>query len=215
MIVGVSGLAGSGKDTLADFLVRDHGFVKISFADPMKRFCREIFNFTEAQLWGPSEERNKLDVRYPRVVVDANLGSTMHTFLTPRFALQTLGTEFGRTCFESIWVDYALRIAKALDGREGISYDAECGIFKCARPRINGVVIPDCRFANEITSVERAGGKVVRIVRPGAGLVGSAGLHASEKEMAEIPDDRFAVVLENTGTIERFRNQVAGLVALL
>ncbi len=215
MIVGISGLAGSGKDTLADFLVRDHNFVKISFADPMKRFCREIFEFSAEQLWGPSEKRNAMDARYPRTVVDKDLGATTHTFLTPRFALQTLGTEFGRTCFESIWVDYALRLARMLDGKEGVSYDAENGTFRCSRPRISGVVIPDCRFGNEIDAVAAAGGKTVRVLRPGSGLAGAAGLHPSEKEQAEIPDERFSAVIENTGTLERFRAQAASLASLL
>jgi len=63
-LVGISGQAGSGKDTVADRLVTDHGFVKVGLADPLKRFGKEVFGFTEEQLWGPSEMRNALDDRY-------------------------------------------------------------------------------------------------------------------------------------------------------
>jgi hypothetical protein len=35
-------------------------------------------------------------------------------FLTPRHALQQLGTEWARSCFGDVWVQYTLRIAKAL-----------------------------------------------------------------------------------------------------
>lgn len=59
-VVGICGNAGSGKDTVADYLVAHHKFIKVSFADPMKRFARHIFSFSEDQLWGPSSVRNEL-----------------------------------------------------------------------------------------------------------------------------------------------------------
>ena len=66
MLVGVAGLAGSGKETVADRLCEKHGFVRVSFADPLKRFCMQVYEFTEEQLWGPSEFRNAPDKRYQR-----------------------------------------------------------------------------------------------------------------------------------------------------
>jgi len=42
-IIAISGLAGSGKDTAADFLVKNHGFCKISFADEMKRIVMRLY----------------------------------------------------------------------------------------------------------------------------------------------------------------------------
>lgn len=63
-ILGITGQTRSGKDTVADHLVEKHGYVKISLADPIKRFGREVFGFTDTQLWGPSENRNAVDTRY-------------------------------------------------------------------------------------------------------------------------------------------------------
>lgn len=63
-IVGISGKSKSGKDALADLLCARHGWVKVSLADPMKRFAMVVFGFTEHQLWGPSEARNVPDARY-------------------------------------------------------------------------------------------------------------------------------------------------------
>lgn len=57
--LGLLGPAGSGKDLLADFLDEHNGFRKISFADPIKRFAKKTFGFTEDQLWGPSKLRNQ------------------------------------------------------------------------------------------------------------------------------------------------------------
>lgn len=61
-IVMIVGPAGSGKDTVAGMLA-EHGGVCIAQADPMKRFAREVFKFTDDQLWGPSENRNAPDPR--------------------------------------------------------------------------------------------------------------------------------------------------------
>lgn len=63
-IVGITGQAGSGKDTVADRLVKEHGFQKVALADPIKRFGYHVFGFSEEQLWGPSDKRNEMDPRF-------------------------------------------------------------------------------------------------------------------------------------------------------
>lgn len=57
-VLGINGPAGSGKDLVADYFA-SNGIVKISFADPMKRFVKGAFGLSDLQLWGLSEERNK------------------------------------------------------------------------------------------------------------------------------------------------------------
>lgn len=98
MLIGLSGLAGVGKDTAADILVRDHSFTKVSLADPLKSICKEVFDFSYESLWGSSAERNVPDLRYG---------------LSPRHALQTLGT-WGRDCHPDIWIEMALRRVRLL-----------------------------------------------------------------------------------------------------
>lgn len=63
-LVGICGKAGSGKDSIARHLVENHGYAQIAWADPVKRMTSDIFDFTEDQLWGPSERRNEPDPRY-------------------------------------------------------------------------------------------------------------------------------------------------------
>lgn len=58
------GEAKSGKDTVADFLVKNHGAVGLAMADPMKRFAAQVFGFDEHTLWGPSSARNSMDPRF-------------------------------------------------------------------------------------------------------------------------------------------------------
>ncbi len=58
--LGILGQAGSGKDVVSDYFCSEKNFSKVAFADPMKRFVRKAFNLSDAQLWGPSEERNRV-----------------------------------------------------------------------------------------------------------------------------------------------------------
>jgi len=235
MIIGFCGQAGSGKDTSADFLVKNDLFVKVAFADPLKRICQEVYDFTDDQMWGPSSERNKPDLRYrrkphyhlindQRAVGDPQYnelrtcnncgekgppprgpeGECFH-YLTPRYALQKLGTEWGRDCYDNTWVDLALRIAKRL-GEGGHTYNFRRGLSSCsfvgedaagAHDRLKrSVVISDVRFKNEIDAIKKAGGYVIKLLR-GEGLEGAAGQHKSETELQGIPLESFDFIIDN------------------
>lgn len=234
MILGLVGNAGSGKDTAADFLVKNDAFVKVALADPLKRICRDVFGFTDQQLWGPSQFRNAADMRYVRMKKGA-LGTTItewnvekneydtvpspteDRYLTPRYALQQLGTEWGRDCYDNIWIDYALRVAKDIL-MEQRSYDARHGLGTSADgyqvTRKQGVVISDVRFNNEIQAIKKAGGKIVRLLR-GTGLEGSAGQHRSETELQEMSHDLFDEVVDNREwTLEQLESHMHGWVQL-
>jgi hypothetical protein len=222
MIIGLCGQAGSGKDTVADILVAEHGYIKIALADPLKRICRDVFWFSDEQLWGPSEKRNEPDKRYVRAKcpMHETLGmvtiSNCHCeYLTPRLALQRLGTEWGRMCYPNVWIDYALRMAvKTLSPeyhRDGVTYDAR-SLVTSAPPgfRCNGVVISDVRFRNEVDAISQmVGGRVWRIERPGAGLQGEAAKHQSEQEQKEIPQARYDRTLHNDQSLEYLKKLVA------
>ncbi len=178
-LIALAGRAGSGKNTVAK-LLRAH---EVSFAEPLKRFCQEVFGFSDDQVFGPSECRNAPDPRYPRA--DG-------TCLTPREALQKLGTEWGRSCYGNVWADLGVRRALACQSQL--------------------VAITDCRFVNEARAVLAAGGQVWRIVRPGAGLAGSAGLHPSEAEQ-ESPEFLALVTrtISNNGSAADLANGIGDL----
>lgn len=167
-VVGVVGLARSGKDTLADWLVANRHFCKVALADPLKRICHDVFGFTEAQLWG--NERDVPDLRW--------------NGLTARHALQQLGTEWGRRMHEDVWVRKGLQTAERIlvcgDG-----YTQQRGINPAGWPDDEpvGVVIPDIRFPNEVAAILDAGGRIVRVHRPKhtSSLMGVAGAHESEQ----------------------------------
>lgn len=206
-IIGLSGIAGAGKDTVADILVRERGFVKVSLADPMKRAVADWFGWDVERLWGPSDRRNAVDPAYNN--------------LTARRALQFLGTEVGRELWRDVWVDYALRIARQLlDGEPtnpqvvygyepsgGLWIQDEFPIF-----RARGVVLPDIRFENELAALRVAGARVIRIKRASSGLTGSAAAHASETEQERIPDRVFDGVIYNDASIDDLRALALAIV---
>jgi hypothetical protein len=64
MIIGIMGNAGAGKGELARIFLKELGGYEIALADPIKEFCKDVFQFTDSQLWGPSEMRQKPDTRY-------------------------------------------------------------------------------------------------------------------------------------------------------
>jgi len=120
--------------------------------------------------------------------------------LTPRYTLQTLGTEWGRLFSKNIWVDYTLRQALTLLGG-GHSYNRELGTtIDDQTPLPAFVVVTDGRFPNEIITIKGAGGMAMRLVSSDlsasaqqAGVVG----HASETSLGGIPEGWFDITLSN------------------
>jgi hypothetical protein len=174
-IVGVSGYAQSGKSTVAEFLIDEHGFKRFKFADILKDMLRAV-GLTEAQIEGDQKE----------VPVDALCGKT------PRQAMQSLGTEWGRKVMgDDLWVNlWADRVTQYLAG----SADAR-------------VVVDDVRFPNELHRVLFMRGTVLRIERPG---VGATNGHVSETAIDNAPG---MIRLLNDGTIDELRTRA--LVALV
>lgn len=210
MIIGVLGPAGSGKDTVSDFLVKKYGFTKVALADPLKRICRDVYGFSDEQLWGPSEFRNNPDLRYP----------TGRGHLSPRVALQTLGTEWGRAMYENTWMDYGIRVAEGIVLGEG-RYSQKKGLYtpsffeKLFTKKPKGVVFSDIRFKNEVDAIRRRHtGFVVRIKRAGLASVGVAG-HASEEEQKSLKDADFDYVIDNNEGIEQLYRSITKMLTVL
>jgi dephospho-CoA kinase len=50
-LIGITGKARSGKDTIARHLWAQHAFTRIAFADPLKLAAQSIFGLTHDQTW--------------------------------------------------------------------------------------------------------------------------------------------------------------------
>ena len=140
MIIGVCGLIGSGKGTVADFLVDDYGFVKVSFADALKDSVALLFNWDRKLLEGDTEES-----RAWREQKDDFWSNELDKEVTPRLVLQLFGTECMRHGFyDGIWVSLVKK--KLLEST---------GNF----------VLPDTRFLNEMNMIRSLGGLIWEVQR--------------------------------------------------
>jgi len=99
MIIGLSGYAQSGKDTVAELLCLNHGFRRISFALPMRDAI-----YTLNPVVDGSNRVADLVNEYGWDVAKANP--------EVRRLLQVFGTEVGRNLFgETFWIDQAFKRA--------------------------------------------------------------------------------------------------------
>jgi hypothetical protein len=139
MLIGVVGFAGSGKGTIGDVLIRDHQFVRLSFADALKDAVSGIFGWDRAMLEGDTKESREW-----REQPDEWWSKKFGYQVTPRLMLQKMGTEAGRDVFhDEIWIH---TVAKRLE-------------------KLEHVVIPDVRFGNEIEFIRNNGGFIVQVTR--------------------------------------------------
>jgi hypothetical protein len=195
MIIGICGLIGSGKDTIADQLVQNYSFKKLSFADKLKDSVASMFDWDRELLDGKTKES-----RDWREQEDKFWSKEMGQSITPRFVLQKFGTECMREGFyDGIWV--SLTKKKILDN-----------------PAVKWV-IPDVRFENEAKMIKEIGGEVWWVKRGQLPMwfrmyqdIGQTpkDIHPSEWAWANVS---FNKVFENNSTIDALRNQVQGHLA--
>ncbi len=140
-IIGIVGLIGSGKDTIADYLVNFHGYRRDSFANTLKDAVSTIFGWDRDLLEGRTttarQWREEVDEWWAQRLNIPNL--------TPRYVLQQWGTEVVRKSFhDDTWI-------ASLENKIRKSNDNS--------------VITDCRFPNEVKMIKDLGGKVLRVKR--------------------------------------------------
>jgi len=195
MIIGVCGLIGSGKGTVADMLVAEHGFVKVSFADKLKDAVSEMFDWPRDMVEGDTNESREW-----REKVDEFWTKETGRQITPRLVLQEFGTECMRQGFyDGIWVSLVKK--RILDN-----------------PTTN-FVVPDTRFPNEIKMVQELGGNVWWVRRgqlPGwfvdyrISAVEPRDIHSSEWAWGRTDFDQ---IIDNNETVSELRNRVVDLLA--
>lgn len=141
MILSVTGLQGSGKDTIADYLVKKHNYTQISFAGTLKDILAVIFGWDREMLEGKTKE-----AREARNVVDKWWSTRLNIpDFTPRKALTLIGTDVLRNHFnDNLWI-YCLE--KKLTSIEG------------------DIIISDARYLNELNMLKKIGCKTLNVIR--------------------------------------------------
>lgn len=170
-VIGMNGYAGSGKSTAARILVSRFGFVEMKFAKWLKDMLRAL-GLTDREIEGDLKE-----------VPNPILGGQ-----TPRYAMQMLGTEWGRKLIhDNLWVGLA---------QYAVSQAEQSGLKR--------IVFSDCRYPNEARLIQHTlGGSVWRLVRPQGGEVGA---HSSERIQSEIRPD---LIIDNSGTVDDLEERIS------
>ncbi len=135
MIIGLSGYAQTGKDTVAQHLVEKYGFNRIAFADPIRE---ALYNLDPILTDYPGLS----GIRLSWIVDRSGWESVKKDSAECRRMLQRFGTEVGRSMWGSdFWVDQAMSKTS----------------------QYQNVVITDVRYPNEYDAIVNAGGQVWRI----------------------------------------------------
>ena len=204
MIIGITGLISSGKDTIADYLTTYQGFKRISFAASLKDAVAAVFDWDRESLEGTTKAS-----RVWREQKDEWWSNRLKMDITPRWVLQYWGTDVCRNHFHNdIWV--ASVEHRLLNSKEDI-------------------VITDCRFSNEVAAIKNAGGVAIRVQRgPNPEWYDSAiaynrgpngnsswalskmkldnmKIHASEYSSIGL---KYNYIIENNGTIDELHNKM-------
>ena len=203
LIIAICGAKRSGKDVLAEHLVSKYNYERVSFAEPLKRAVKSLFNFDDDQVGiGKDQGTDKKDI------VDERWG------ITPRTALQFFGTEIMQEKIQEILPNvkksfFANTLVNYIDAKRDFDADKR-------------FVISDLRFLHEydalfgIPRIRKSDIVVIRAVRPSNSIamsaepakateaveaVEAAKAHISELEYIKIPYD---IILINNSSIQNY-----------
>lgn len=188
MIIALTGKKGAGKDTVAAHLIKEHGFERKAFADPLKRSVAALFDipFTDVDKF-KNDTKVCVELLEYASESDANIHDANYAFVkgfTFREFLQRYGTESHRDVFgENFWLDYTLPL-------DGFYYQGK------------NIVVTDCRFDNEAKRVKKVNGQIVEVFRPG---LPEQDPHRSESGLSYVEAD---YTFMNTGTIDDIGKKV-------
>jgi hypothetical protein len=190
MIIGLCGAQSSGKDTVANILISEYGFVKLTFASTLKDVVAILFSWPRDLLEGLTEES-----RVWRETVDDFWSAKLSiSGFTPRKALQMIGTDLFRIHFNNdIWISIVENKISAMLKNN---------------PNTN-IVISDCRFANEFSLIKQfPDSHIIMILREKNSTNKIA--HLSETEWINY---NFDAILQNDNSIDDLKSNLKSLLS--
>jgi len=145
-LYGIVGFAGSGKDTVANYLCEKYRHKKVTFAGPIKDMLSVLFGWDRALIEGDTTKsrlwREEVDEWWSKKLNIPNF--------TPRWAMQHLGTEIIRKNFnDDLWVSLAERTF--------LKFDID-----------DNIIISDCRHPKEFELISKYNGKLIKVIRNSA-----------------------------------------------
>jgi len=219
-LIGLAGPARVGKDTIADYLVENYGFLKFSFSDALYREVAKAFDVNEEALRRDDLKEEPAPWLALRRCDDgafisaclAEKGFTMSKYATledlkadqnkfiaehrsPRWILQRWGTAYRRKQDPDYWIKRA---------DEFVQTYLEA-VARGEVPHAGGLVNTSVRFQNECDYIRSNNGEIWHVYRRVAEAK-HLGTYESEKRLVEQPSDR---VICNNSTVERLNTAVS------
>lgn len=185
MLIGCSGYARSGKDTVAKILEVKYGFQHLAFADTIREALWALDPIVTSEEHSKPGTYSLLALRDYFDIYDLDWSNYREkgqpaASAEIRRLLQRLGTEAGRDLLgENIWINVTL-----------------------AKRNSNKAVVTDLRFLNEALAIRGLDGKLIRVSRPGVLAVNN---HYSE---TALDDFEFDHLIENDGSLEDLKKKV-------
>jgi len=191
MIIGLCGNQGSGKDTVANILISEYGFIKLTFASTLKDVVAILFSWPRDLLEGLTEEsrlwRENVDDFWSEKLSIPNF--------TPRKALQMIGTDLFRIHFNNdIWISIV---------------ENKINTMLKNNPNTN-IVISDCRFTNEFTLIKQfPDSHIIMILREKNKSINKL-YHSSETEWVNY---NFDAILQNDNSIDDLKPNIKSILS--
>lgn len=159
MLIGLIAKKQSGKGVMANHLVGAYGYIKYSFASPMKEMSKILFNWTEQYVNGDLKE-----------VIDDRWG------ISPRQFLQFFGSDIMQFSLPNKFPEYKMKR----------NHWVQLFNMWYQNHQKENIVIDDCRFIHEIDYIKKNNGITIRIIRPNLNNIDQ---HISEMELEQIQTD--------------------------
>lgn len=185
-LIGIIGKKQSGKDTIADYLVQNHGFIKYSYAFPLKNGAMEIFGFTKEQVYGDLKD-----------VVDSEWG------VTPRKVLQIMGTELFQYDLQKYIPEFA-NIGRSIWVKRFSQW------YKNNNDK--DVIIADVRFKHEVDGILQNGGEIWKVIR--IPYIFEKDVHASEVELDNIDEKFINYIIINDDDLDSLYKKISEKIDL-
>lgn len=209
-IIALTGPAGAGKDTVADYLVEHHGYTKLAFADALREEVGRAFDISVKTLTQRETKEHPMSAlalhrcmnpefvqrMQQQLLLAGGLGGIVGERInlrapnSPRQIMQWWGTEYRRAQNPHYWLDaFTTRLVRA----QVLGH--------------HWFVVTDVRNSNEAALLRELGASLWQITRPG--YEPQPGAHSSETTGAEFAPDHQLV---NSHSITHLHKQAYALL---
>ena len=184
-VIGVCGKGGSGKDTVADYLVEEYQFHRVAAADAMKvDLCKYLDMDLKTLETIKNKELSLWDMQDAKII---NHGK----FSIRRF-LQLYGMDMRYRIADTYWLERSIQDKVKELGNTRIT---------------NYIVVSDVRFEIEFDWIKDNGGDVI-YVDGRTGLTENQSKHVSEQFVNTTAKDKCDMVIDNSKSLKNLYDQI-------